>query len=256
MSDKITELLEDAPREYPYFEGLSMFEYCVIHPSWHQSFMEIREYLEDINNVLKKDVIQNGDFFPDKANIFRACSVPLKEIKVVIIGQDPYPGRHSITGHSRAQGLSFSVDDQDEIPSSLSNMYRELAEDIPGWTIPNHGDLSYWANQGVMMLNSSLTVRPNEPNSHQTIWDGIVINIIQEVQKNNPNVVFVLWGRHAQDMQSRIKDKTKRLCAAHPSGRSASKGFFGCRHFSKINKHLRLKDMTEIDWTIPNVVRD
>jgi uracil-DNA glycosylase len=240
----------NAPREYSYFEGLSMFDLCVVHPSWTKFFTDMREYLEDINTVLERDVNMNGEFFPEKHNIFRACQIPLDSINVVIIGQEPYYGRHAITSRSKAQGFSFSVDENDTIPSSLINVYAELEKDIIGWKRPKHGNLLSWTTQGVMLLNLTLTVRPDEPNSHQYIWDGIVIAMIQEIQKANPNVVFVLWGRQAQDMQIHLKDKTQRFVAGHPSGRSPDKGFFGCKHFSKINKYLKSKGVEPVDWTL------
>lgn len=251
----MNEWIESTQKEYSYFEGLSIFEYCVIDPSWESLFNDLREYLVDINDVLEKDVKNNGDFFPEKANIFKAFQLtPLTNIKIVILGQDPYPGRHSCTGRSRAQGLSFSVDSQDQIPSSLCNVYKEIFDDLTGWVVPNHGDLTSWTSQGVLLLNSALTVRPDTPDSHPIIWNGIIVSILQEIQKRCPHVVFVLWGRKAQDMQIHLKDKTKRMCAGHPSGRNATGGFFGCKHFSKINKYLKSKGFTEIDWTIPNVV--
>jgi uracil-DNA glycosylase len=164
---------------------------------------------------------------------------------VVIIGQDPY---HGI---DQAHGLSFSVPDGIKPPPSLANIFKELKTDI-GMPIPTTGNLTPWAEQGVFLLNAILTVRANEPASHAKIgWMDFTNAVIQKISENKQGIVFVLWGKFAHEKQIFI-DATKHyiLKAAHPSPFSADKGFFGCKHFSKINEILMKEGQTPIDWKL------
>jgi uracil-DNA glycosylase len=178
--------------------------------------------------------------------IFNAFNqTPFNDVKVVILGQDPYhqPGQ--------AMGLSFSVPDGIKIPPTLNNIYKELNKDI-GMPIPNTGNLTKWANQGVLLLNSVLTVRDNEPASHSKIgWMDFTNDIIKIISAQQNNIVFLLWGNFAQQKQVLIdEDKHFLLKAAHPSPFSANRGFFGCKHFSKTNELLIQQGSSPIDWKL------
>lgn len=189
---------------------------------------------------------KNYTIYPVAEDIFNALNlVPYKNVKVVIIGQDPY---HE---PNEAMGLCFSVPKETDIPPSLQNIYKEIHNDI-GASIPTHGDLTYWAKQGVLLLNSVLTVRRGQANSHKNKgWEQISSRIIQKLNERDEPIVFMLWGRNAKEIGENI-DRTKHLVltAAHPSPLSAYNGFFGCKHFSKANKFLVEHNMEPIDWQI------
>jgi uracil-DNA glycosylase len=182
--------------------------------------------------------------YPPGSLLFNAFNkTPFDRVKVVILGQDPYHGP------GQAMGLSFSVPRGIHPPPSLGNIFKELKKDI-GMPIPGHGDLTQWAEQGVLLLNASLTVRANEPNSHSAIgWHEFTDSVIQTLSDKSAGLVFMLWGRFAQDKTPLI-DETKHLVlkAAHPSPFSAEKGFFGCRHFSRANEYLMKKGKQPVDW--------
>lgn len=182
--------------------------------------------------------------YPPGSLLFNAFNnTPFEKVKVVILGQDPYHGP------GQAMGLSFSVPRGITIPPSLLNIFKELRNDT-GLQIPGHGDLTQWAQQGVLLLNAALSVRANEPNSHAKIgWHEFTDEVIQVLSDKKERLVFLLWGRFAQDKIPLI-DEMKHLVlrAAHPSPFSAEKGFFGCRHFSKANEWLMKNGLQPIDW--------
>ncbi|XP_036367980.1 uracil-DNA glycosylase [Octopus sinensis] len=169
---------------------------------------------------------------------------PLKDIKVIIVGQDPYHGKN------QAHGLCFSVKPGVKTPPSLVNIYKELETDIPGFQIPNHGTLTGWAKQGVLLLNSCLTVRASQANSHKDRgWEQLTDAVIRWLNDNSSALVFVLWGAYAQKKGAFInKQKHCILKSAHPSPFSANNGFFGCKHFSKCNAYLSKNNKKTIDW--------
>lgn len=191
---------------------------------------------------------QGVTVFPPQKDIFNAFAyTPFDKLKVVILGQDPYqtPGF--------AMGLSFSVNVGIEIPRSLQNIYKELSTDIPGFQIPDHGNLIPWARQGVLLLNSVLTVDCGESNSHRHQgWEDFTDGVIRAINDRCENIVFMLWGKPAQQKGSQI-DQFKHcvLRAAHPSPLSASRGFFGCHHFSAANNYLIAHHKKPIDWQLP-----
>ena len=193
---------------------------------------------------LKTEKATGAIVYPPGKLIFNAFNTtPFQEVKVVIIGQDPYHG----TG--QANGLSFSVPDGVPPPPSLVNIYKELRNDI-GLPMPQTGNLTKWAKQGVFLLNAMLTVRANEPASHTKIgWMGFTDAVIRKISDEKKGVVFLLWGKFAQEKQVLI-DETKHtvLKAAHPSPFSCDKGFFGCKHFSKTNQLLMKLGLAPIDW--------
>ena len=183
-------------------------------------------------------------FFPEEHNIFKAFELcPFEKTKVVIIGQDPYHGPN------QAMGLSFSVPQHIKIPPSLRNIFKELYSDLK--IEKTHGDLTSWAEQGVLLLNSVLTVEPGKPNSHKNIgWESFTDEIIHILNSKKENIVFILWGKYAQKKASAVDSKKHLvLCAHHPSPLSANRGgFFGCKHFSQCNEYLISKQLDPIHW--------
>lgn len=196
-----------------------------------------------------KEEYSKTTVFPPANDIFNAMHyTPLSEVKVVILGQDPY---HNV---NQAHGLSFSVLPNQPIPPSLQNIYTELQSDL-GCTIPNNGFLEKWAKQGVLLLNTVLTVRAHQANSHQNQgWEQFTDAIIGAINKVDRPVVYLLWGRPAQ-MKASMLNNPKHLIlkAPHPSPLSAYRGFFGCKHFSQTNAFLEANGVSPIDWQIENV---
>lgn len=187
--------------------------------------------------------------YPNAEDIFNAFHfTPLSQVKVVILGQDPYHNE------GQAHGLCFSVIPKVEIPPSLVNIYQELKEDL-GCYIPNNGYLEKWAKQGVLLLNTVLTVRAHQANSHQGKgWERFTDAVIQAVNAQDRPIVFLLWGRPAQMKRSMLNNpKHLILEAPHPSPLSAYRGFFGCKHFSKTNEFLQSHGIAPIDWQIENI---
>lgn len=184
--------------------------------------------------------------YPVAENIFNALNLlPYKDVKVVIIGQDPY---HE---PNQAMGLSFSVPKETDIPPSLQNIYKEIQNEFGG-DLPKHGDLTYWAKQGVLLLNSVLTVRRGQANSHKNKgWEQITTKIIEKLNDRAEPIVFMLWGKNAKEIGENIdRQKHLVLTAAHPSPLSAYNGFFGCNHFVLANKFLKEHNTEPIDWII------
>lgn len=187
--------------------------------------------------------------YPDSKDLFNAFHfTPLKEVKVVIIGQDPY---HNV---GQAHGLCFSVQPGIDVPPSLVNIYKELQGDL-GCFIPDNGYLTKWASQGVLLLNTVLTVRAHEANSHRGIgWETFTDAVIAALDKEERPIVFLLWGAPAQKKKQMLHNpKHLILEAPHPSPLSAYRGFFGCRHFSKTNAFLLENGLEPIDWQIENL---
>jgi len=205
-----------------------------------------KPYFQQIVTHLKTERATGKTIYPPGSLIFNAFEkTPFDKVKVVLLGQDPYHGP------GQAMGLSFSVPDGVPPPPSLINIYKELHTDI-GMLIPKTGNLTKWAEQGVLLLNAALTVRANEPASHAKIgWMEFTDAVIRKISEEKKGIVFLLWGRFAQDKQVLI-DETKHyvLKAAHPSPFSADKGFFGCKHFSRTNDLLMKQGLDPIDWNI------
>ncbi|AZI23261.1 uracil-DNA glycosylase [Chryseobacterium taklimakanense] len=212
--------------------------------TWTEVLAPIKnsEYFENLWKKVKEEYASTN-CFPPKNQIFRALELtPFDEVKVVIIGQDPYHGDF------QANGLCFSVSDQVKAPPSLQNIYKELKEDLGIEKTTN--ELDDWATQGVLLLNATLTVRAHSPNSHKDLgWERFTNFIIKEISDKKENVVFVLWGAFAQKKEELI-DPSKHLIikSAHPSPFSVHRGFFGSKPFSKINDYLVSKGNTPINW--------
>jgi uracil-DNA glycosylase len=216
-----------------------------IEPSWKEKLdgeFERPYFTELIRFV--KDEYQTQTVYPAGQEIFSAFShCPFSQVKVVIIGQDPYHGP------GQANGLCFSVRQGIRMPPSLINIFKEIQNDL-GKPVPSSGDLQRWARQGVLLLNATLTVRASSPGSHQNKgWETFTDAAIRILAKERHHIVFLLWGAYAQKKGEFI-DRTRHLVlmSAHPSPFSADRGFFGCKHFSKTNEYLRAHGITEIEW--------
>lgn len=219
-----------------------------IEESWKLRLKDEFEkpYFLQLIEHLKAEKALNRQIYPAGPNIFKAFdSTPFDKVKLIILGQDPYHGA------GQAHGLSFSVQDGIAIPRSLQNIFKELHSDI-GLPIPSSGNLTAWAERGVLLLNASLTVRANEPASHAQLgWLRFTDEVIRILSAEKKDLVFLLWGKFAQEKQILI-DESKHyiLKAAHPSPFSADKGFFGCKHFSKANDFFVKKGYDPINWKL------
>lgn len=217
---------------------------------WLDVFRAAISEIRRISRDLDQDVREHGHFFPLRKNLFKAFDIcPLDAVKVVIIGQDPY---HSTdhNGYPDAMGMSFSVGRENRIPSSLQNIYKEVGRSIPDWRRPNHGDLTDWSKQGVLMMNTCLTVRPHKAKSHGGLWMGFISKVITAIGEKNPQCIYVLWGKEAEKVTSQLSNKNIILATSHPSGFSAHRGFVGCDHFVKINQELQKQGRRPIDWSL------
>jgi uracil-DNA glycosylase len=218
-------------------------------PSWlkvlHEEFE--KDYMIKLRQFLKEEQEAGHKTYPKNADIFNAFwKTPFDQLKVVLLGQDPYHGAN------QAHGLSFSVQKGINPPPSLKNIYKELSTDIPGFVTANHGDLTEWAQQGVMLLNATLTVRAGTPGSHQKKgWEIFTDTVIQKISEQKEGIIFLLWGKFAQAKAELIDAKKHHILkAAHPSPYSADAGFFGCHHFSKTNAMLEKEGKKPVDWQI------
>jgi uracil-DNA glycosylase len=220
-----------------------------IEESWklHLSEEFAKTYFSELKTFLVNEKSKGLIVFPPGQQIFNAFNLcPFDKVKVVIIGQDPYHGR------GQAHGLCFSVQDGVKPPPSLVNIYKEIEDDLGIKMNFAKGNLEGWAKQGVFLLNAILTVRENQPASHQGKgWETFTDAVIKELSDNRIGLVFLLWGKYAQSKESLI-DKTEHfiLKAAHPSPFSAYNGFIGCKHFSKADEILRNQGLEEINWQI------
>ncbi|MDK1312224.1 uracil-DNA glycosylase [Pseudoalteromonas ardens] len=204
-------------------------------------------YFQDTLNYVAERRAQDVTVYPPEDMMFEAFkATPFDQVKVVILGQDPYHGPN------QAHGLCFSVLPGVKVPPSLANMYKELAQDIAGFQIPNHGYLLPWAEQGVLLLNTVLTVEQGQAHSHKHLgWERFTDAVIEQLNQHTEGVIFLLWGAHAQKKGKAIDTQRHHvLHAPHPSPLSAHRGFFGCQHFSQTNTLLQSMDKTPINWQV------
>ncbi len=221
-----------------------------LQAQWYKILQdEIKKpYIQDLKRFLAEEKAAQKIIYPTEDLVFQAFTkTPYEDVKVVIMGQDPYHGPQ------QAHGLSFSVMPDRPIPPSLKNIFKELVNDV-GISFPSHGNLEKWAQQGVLMLNATLTVRAKEPKSHYGKgWEQFTDKVIELLAKRSSPLIFVLWGASAKEKCSRILDQMDHphviLRSAHPSPYSAEK-FFGCKHFSKINNYLQQWGQNPIDWSL------
>ena len=213
--------------------------------TWNEILAEEmqKDYYQELQAFVQKRR-EEVRVFPEEKNVFRALELtPFESVKVVILGQDPYHG------FGQAHGLSFSVQKGISLPPSLKNIYKELQEDIGGG-LPTEGDLSHWAKQGVLLLNTVLTVEEGNANSHKGMgWERLTNRLIESLNELNHPVIFILWGKPAQDKEKLITNPSHVILKApHPSPLSAYRGFFGSKPFSKVNEMLIQQEQTPIRW--------
>ena len=222
---------------------------AALEPGWLNVLQDEfeKEYMKELKSFLLKEKETGHTVYPKGADIFNAFNhTPFDKVEVVILGQDPYHGP------GQAHGLSFSVQKGVAVPPSLKNIYKELETDIEGFKTPAHGNLTQWADEGVLLLNASLTVRAHEPGSHQGKgWEAFTDQAISQLSRQKEGLVFLLWGKFAQN-KSALIDETRHtvIKSAHPSPFSAYNGFFGSKPFSKTNAILIAKGKKPINWQI------
>jgi uracil-DNA glycosylase len=212
---------------------------------WSPLFEEEKDTLENISEILEKNEQEYGPLCPSRELIFEAFRrTPLRKVKVVLIGQDPYhkPGA--------ATGMSFSCWRDAPIQPSLKTVYKELENEFEDFVAPDHGDLSEWAKRGVLLLNSRLTVHEGMPKKHNRIWIGFTQQVVEYIKHKRPNVIFMVWGKEAMTDLKDVLDGANVLTAAHPSPVNTRGGFLGCDHFYKTNVFLEKAGMGPIDWTL------
>lgn len=216
----------------------------VVDPGWARALEPVTGQLTEMGRFLRGETAAGRAWLPDGADVLRAFTYPFDSVRVLIVGQDPYP----TPGH--AMGLSFSVArDVRPVPRSLANIYRELGEDL-GLSAPDHGDLSGWADAGVLLLNRVLTVGAGQAGSHRRRgWEAVTEQAIRALVARDAPLVAVLWGRDAQTLQPLLGD-TPVVASAHPSPLSAARGFFGSRPFSRVDALLRAQGAAPIDWRL------
>ena len=223
-----------------------------LEDSWKAALKEEFEqpYMKQLGEFLRREKAAGKVIYPPGPLIFNALnSTPLEQVRVVILGQDPYHGA------GQAHGLCFSVQPGVAPPPSLQNIFKELKRDL-NLDVPSHGYLQYWADQGVLMLNTSLTVEQGMAGSHAKMgWQRLTDRIIEVISEKRSDVVFLLWGAHAQS-KAKLIDPTRHLLlkSVHPSPLSAHRGFIGNGHFSRTNQFLKQRDLEPIDWKLPEVV--
>jgi uracil-DNA glycosylase len=217
----------------------------LIDPGWAEALEPVAGQIADLGDYLRGEVAAGRGYLPAGDSVLRAFHRPLAEVKVLIMGQDPYP----TPGHP--VGLSFSVaPDVRPLPRSLQNIFRELGSDL-GLPRPTTGDLSPWSDQGVLMLNRVLTVKPGQPGSHRGKgWETVTAQAIQALVARRQPLVALLWGRDAQSIRELLGD-TPRVESVHPSPMSADRGFFGSRPFSRVNRLLTDQGAQPVDWALP-----
>ena len=221
-----------------------------IESSWKEALKEefSKPYFAELTEFIRKEY-KTTKIYPPPKFVFRAFELcPFNKVRVVILGQDPYHGQ------GQADGLSFSVPESVPMPPSLQNIYKEIQDDLglkaPASRLPEAGNLKHWAKQGIFLLNATLTVRAKNPGSHQRKgWEQFTDAVIKTLSDKKEHLVFLLWGKYAQE-KGAVIDRKKHLVltAAHPSPYSAASGFFGCRHFSKTNNFLKKRGQKPIRW--------
>ena len=225
----------------------------MMKPQWQQLInLEAKQsYYKNLVTEIAKQRASEITIYPVESDVFNAFNyVDLTEVKVVILGQDPYHGK------DQAHGLAFSVQHGIKVPPSLVNIYKELTTDIKNFKTPKHGCLTHWAEQGVLLLNTVLTVQQGNAHSHAKLgWETLTEQAINELNEHNDGCVFILWGAHAHKKGKNInQEKHLVLTGPHPSPLSAYRGFFGCQHFSQANTWLAKHEMDQIDWQLPTEV--
>lgn len=226
----------------------ALVERGLVAPDWAEALAPVDEQIAAMGRFLREELAAGRGYLPPGDQVLRAFSRPLAEVRVLVVGQDPYP----TPGHP--VGLSFSVaDDVRPLPKSLVNIFRELVDDL-GVAVPRDGDLSAWADHGVMLLNRSLTVRPGQPASHRGKgWERVTDTAIAALVARGGPLAAILWGRDAQSLRPALGG-VPAVESAHPSPLSAHRGFFGSRPFSRVNAMLVEQGADPVDWSLPPMV--
>ncbi|MBB1041293.1 MAG: uracil-DNA glycosylase [Dietzia sp.] len=219
----------------------------VVDPGWASALAPVEDRIHRMGDFLRAEEVAGRGYLPEGERILRAFTQPFDDVRVLIVGQDPYP----TPGH--AVGLSFAVDGHVRpLPRSLVNIYREYSDDL-GLPAPRHGDLSSWAGSGILLLNRVLTVTPGQPASHRRKgWEEVTGRAIEALVERGRPLVAILWGRQAQSLAPMLGD-TPVIASAHPSPLSASRGFFGSRPFSRANDELHRLGVDPVDWRLPEM---
>ena len=225
--------------------------YDVYYPGWSEKLESHKGAISKISQIIEKKESEFGQYYPLKKNLFKFLEItPLEKVKVVIWGQDPYPTLLP-DGTPRAQGYSFGVEKSDQIPQSLKNVYKEIEKDFPTFKAPNHGDLRWLANQGVLFMNQSLTYCPKNPKAYLNLWNRFTYIIINIINENVENCIHLLWGKQCEPLAEHIKSR-EIYQTSHPSPFSVRLGFQGCKHFLKVNITLKRQGRDQINWNENN----
>lgn len=221
--------------------------YNKYYEGWTEQFQKHKHQMNCISKMIDDKEKEVGRYYPLKNDLFKCLELtPLNKVKVVIWGQDPYPNVKS-NGLPRAQGYSFGVSRDDDVPKSLLNIYKELKQEIPEFQQPKHGDLTGWAKQGILFMNTSLCFSPKEPKAFSNLWLRFTNIIIDIINENVPNCIHLLWGKKCEVLEDSISSR-EIYKAPHPSPLSAYQGFFGCNHFIKVNITLQRQNKNPIVW--------
>jgi len=215
--------------------------------NWTIEFNKYKKAIKDISNRIDECEQKYGPYYPEKENLFKCFELtPLEEIKVVIVGQEPYTGLMD-NGACRAKGLSYSVDKQDNVPKSLINIFKEIKNDFPMFKEPKHGDLTYWTKQGIFLYNQTLTYCPNNPECYKNLWNRFTNIVITILNQNTENCIYVLWGKKTEKLVENIKSREV-ITGMHPGNPGAYKGFTNKKFFLKINIILKRQEKNQINF--------
>lgn len=235
-------------------EDMPVYDIILNYPprTWEKCFYNALAQIGDIDTGLVSLEERLGKTLPTKQLLFRAFDMcPMDKLKVVMIGQDPYHTVHA--GKIMANGMAFSTSKGFGVQKSLKNIYKEISRTHPNFVEPDHGDLSSWAKQGVLLLNTSLTVAEKKAGSHKKLWIGFIHKILAYIQSKNKDLIFVLWGKNAEGLQNKqeiISSKMTSFITSHPSPFSCRRGFMGCNHFIDINERLEELNLDKINWNL------
>ncbi len=234
--------VEEDDGNYSIYECL----YSKNYPGWSEKLEEHKSAILQLSNLIERKEKEHGEFYPLRENVFKALEMtPLDKVKVVIWGQDPYPTLLP-SGKPRAQGYSFGVDRRDQVPQSLRNIYKEIADNFSSFEAPNHGDLTWLSNQGILLMNQSLTYCPANPKLYLNLWNRFTYIIIKILNENVEGCIHLLWGKQCEPLIEHIRSREIHQ-ASHPSPFSARRGFFGCKHFLKANIILENRKKAKIE---------
>lgn len=215
---------------------------------WSEAFLPYKESVKKISDIIGEKEKKYGPYYPKKEDLFNCFKkTPLNKVKVVVWGQDPYYSE-SDTGEPMAQGYAFGVKKDECVPTTLLNIYKEIKSNFPVFVPPEHGDLTWLTDQGILFINSSMTIHPvNQHCNYNNLWNRFIYIVITIINQNTENCIHVLWGKKCEKLEEHIQSREV-LVASHPSSYTAKRGFFGCKHFLKINIILERQGKEQINW--------